>query len=152
MGQRLQVGQKVRIEGPYGRFQLKLHNPKSRQIWIAGGIGITPFLAWQESLQAYPANAPKADLHYCTRNRDDDPFVGRLQSLCAVLPAIRLQVHSAQHGELLTADALKLAGGSAKKAEVWFCGPNGLANALKRGLKESWNGNLRFHQEAFEMR
>lgn len=150
--QQIQIGQTVRIEGPYGRFQLKLHNSKSRQIWIAGGIGVTPFLAWLESLQAYPANAPKADLHYCTRNRDNDPFVERLQSLCAALPTIRLQVHSAQHGERLTADALKPAGGSAKKAEVWFCGPNGLANTLKKDLKESWSGHFRFHQEAFEMR
>ena len=152
LAQQIQVGQTVRIEGPYGRFQLKLHNPKSRQIWIAGGIGVTPFLAWLESLQAYPANAPKAELHYCTRNRDDDPFVERLQSLCVALPAIRLQVHSAQHGELLTADALRLAEGSVKKAEVWFCGPSGLASALKKGIRESWGGNFRFHQEAFEMR
>jgi len=152
LAQQIQVGQTVRIEGPYGRFQLKLLNPKTRQIWIAGGIGVTPFLAWLESLQANPANAPKADLHYCTRNRDEDPFVERLQSLCATLPAIHLHTHSAQHGERLTADALRLADGSVKKAEVWFCGPNGLANALKKGLRESWGGNFRFHQEAFEMR
>lgn len=152
LAQQIQVGQTVRIEGPYGRFQLKLHNPKSRQIWIAGGIGVTPFLAWLESLQANPANTPKADLHYCTRDRDNDPFVERLHALCAVLPAIRLYVHSAQHGERLTAETLRLAGSSTKRAEVWFCGPSGLASALKKGLKESWGGSLRFHQEAFEMR
>jgi predicted ferric reductase len=152
LAQQIQIGQTVRIEGPYGRFQLKLHNPKSRQIWIAGGIGVTPFLAWLESLQSHPANAPKADLHYCTRNRDNDPFVERLQSLCMAVPAIRLHVHSAQHGERLNAEALKLAEGSTKNAEVWFCGPSGLASALKNGIRKSWGGDFRFHQEAFEMR
>ena len=152
LAQQIEVGQMVRIEGPYGRFQLKLHNPRSRQIWVAGGIGITPFLAWLESLQSFPANAPKADLHYCTRNRESDPFVERLQSLCAALPGIRLILHSAQHGEMLTTHSLKLGDSAAKTAEVWFCGPTGLAEALKKGIKESWNGGLHFHQEAFEMR
>ena len=152
LAQRVRTGQKVKIEGPYGRFQLERHNPDSHQIWVAGGIGVTPFLAWLESLQARPADARDADFHYCTQDREKDPFVGRLKALCAALPGIRLQVHSAKHGDLLTAGSLKLAGGQRNKTEVWFCGPSGFADALKRGLKASWNGRLRFHQEAFELR
>ncbi|MBL8413341.1 MAG: ferric reductase-like transmembrane domain-containing protein [Propionivibrio sp.] len=152
LAQRVKTGQTVRIEGPYGRFQLARSKPDSRQIWVAGGIGVTPFLAWLESLQARPEETREADLHYCTRNHESDPFVGRLQTLCAALPGIRLNIHSAKHGDVLTADALKLAEGQKKKADVWFCGPSGLADALKKGLKDSWNGRLRFHQEAFEMR
>ena len=152
LAQQLKAGQTVRIEGPYGRFQLARSKPDSRQIWVAGGIGVTPFLAWLESLQARPEEAREADLHYCTRNHESDPFVGRLKTLCAALPGIRLSIHSAKHGDVLTADALRLTDGQKKKADVWFCGPSGLADALKKGLKDSWNGRLRFHQEAFEMR
>ncbi|MBK7563325.1 MAG: ferric reductase-like transmembrane domain-containing protein [Propionivibrio sp.] len=152
LAQRVRAGQKVKIEGPYGCFQLDRNNPGSRQIWVAGGVGVTPFLSWLESLQTHPAEARDADLHYCTRNREGDPFVARLQALCAALPGIRLYVHSDRHGDVLTADSLKLAEGQQKKAEVWFCGPSGLANALKKGLPDSWNGRLRFHQEAFELR
>ena len=46
------VGQEVSVEGPYGHFRLDRHDPSRRQIWIAGGIGVTPFLAWLEALQA----------------------------------------------------------------------------------------------------
>jgi len=152
LGQRVKIGQTVKIEGPYGRFQLDRHNPNNRQIWVAGGIGVTPFLAWLESLQSNPDQAPEADLHYCTRNRETDPFAQRLQALCAGLPGIRLHVHSAQHGNVLSARSLELGHDQRQGAEVWFCGPRGLADALKKGLKDSWNGRLRFHQEAFEMR
>ena len=152
IAQRVQIGQAVRIEGPYGRFQIDRHNPNHRQIWVAGGIGVTPFLAWLESLQSRPAATRTVDLHYCTRDRESDRFVNRLQTLCATLPGIRLHVHSARHGEVLTAHSLKLADDQRKKAEVWFCGPRGLADALKKGVQETWNGNLRFHQEAFELR
>ncbi len=152
LAQRLRAGQPVQVVGPYGRFDLSRRNLQAQQIWIAGGIGITPFLAWLESLQGHPGKAPAADLHYCTRDRDTDSFVPRLQALCATLPGIHLHVHGARQGDILTAQSLGAMPGGAKRAEVWFCGPQGLADTLKKGLQGAWHGRLRFHQEAFEMR
>lgn len=152
LGRRLEPGRAVQIEGPYGQFDLARRNPRAQQIWIAGGIGVTPFLAWLEALQTQPDQAPAADLHYCTRDRDNDGFVPRLAALCAGLPSVRLHVHGARNGEMLSVETLKAARTGAKTAEVWFCGPQGLADSLKEGLKNIWGGRLRFHQEAFEMR
>jgi predicted ferric reductase len=45
-----------------------------------------------------------------------------------------------------------LAAGKDRRTEVWFCGPQGLANALKAGLQDTCRGRFDFHQEAFEMR
>ncbi len=149
---RLHIGQTVKVEGPYGRFNLARCNPRAQQLWIAGGIGVTPFLAWLEALQADPKNAPAADLHYCTRDSETDSFVARLTSLCATLPGIQLHVHGSQQGESLTAQTLVTDLGRAKRAEIWFCGPQGLATALKNQMTSTWRGKLRFHQEAFEMR
>lgn len=149
---RLQTGQAVKVEGPYGRFDIARRNPQAQQIWIAGGIGVTPFLAWLESLQARPGEAPAADLHYCTRDREADPFVARLKSLCDALPGIRLHIHSASQGGVLDAASMVAGKDSARLTEVWFCGPQGLAESLKKGLQASWRGKFHFHQEAFEMR
>jgi ferredoxin-NADP reductase len=93
----------VRVEGPYGRFDIGRQDRRAQQLWVAGGIGVTPFLAWLESLQARPDDAPAAELHYCTGDRDVDPFVTRIESLCAPLLGIRLQVHGLRQGEELTA-------------------------------------------------
>lgn len=152
IAQRVEVDQSVVIEGPYGRFQLDRYNRKRSQIWVAGGVGVTPFLAWLESLQDNAGNSAEADLHYCTRNRENDHFIDRLQALCENLPGVRLHVHSAQHGDRLTAQSLTPMNVKPKNAEVWFCGPSGLADALKNGLRESGITGLRFHQEAFELR
>ncbi len=147
LAKRLVPGQKVRVEGPYGRFDIARCNPRARQIWIAGGIGVTPFLAWLEALQADPGRAPAADLHYCTRDRSADAFVPQLERLCATVPGVRLHIHGARQGEVLQASTL----GDTQSAEIWFCGPNGLAAALRNGLRTlGWRP--RFHQEAFEMR
>ncbi|MDD2926550.1 ferric reductase-like transmembrane domain-containing protein [Rhodoferax sp.] len=147
LASRLRVGQRVEVEGPYGRFDLARCNQQAGQIWIAGGIGVTPFLAWLESLQANPDQAPTADLHYCTRDRIGDAFVPRLEGLCSTLPSVRLHIHGARQGATLTAADL----GVSSKAEIWYCGPAGLANALRGGLR-TMGLRLPFHQEAFEMR
>ncbi|HNB05997.1 MAG TPA: ferric reductase-like transmembrane domain-containing protein, partial [Thauera aminoaromatica] len=55
LASRVAVGQAVTVEGPYGRFVLGRQDHKARQIWIAGGIGVTPFLAWLDALRADPA-------------------------------------------------------------------------------------------------
>ena len=147
LSRHLQPGQRVRVEGPYGRFDLERRDAKARQIWIAAGIGVTPFLAWLESLQGKPEQAPAAELHYCTRDQNGDVFVARLQALCATLPGIQLHIHGARQGATLKAAALQ----ATQQAEIWFCGPSGLANSLRDGL-HALGARPRFHQEAFEMR
>lgn len=152
LARRIAPGQSVRVEGPYGRFELQRCDRDAEQIWIAGGIGITPFLAWLDALRADPASAPTADLHYCTRDTARDPFVGRLEALCAEIPGISLHVHDSSRDEALSAGRLAQLHGGTRSAEVWFCGPRGFAEQLRDGLQRTWRGRLRFHQEAFEMR
>ncbi|MDR2187890.1 MAG: ferric reductase-like transmembrane domain-containing protein [Azonexus sp.] len=149
---RLKPGQPVRIEGPYGCFDLARADRQAQQIWIAGGVGVTPFLAWLEALQADPAAAPAAELHYCTRDRDSDPFAIRLEQLAAGLPNIRLVIHGDRQGQPLDAQGLMRQAQTAKRSEVWFCGPSGLAALLRQKLRDSGGRAVPFHQEAFEMR
>ena len=148
--QHLSIGQAVTVEGPYGRFDLGRIDRKARQLWIAGGIGVTPFLAWLEVLRANPEFAPAADFHYCTRDRTSDPFVAKLEALCASIASVQLHVHGAQQGETFNAKAV--AADNDRRTEVWFCGPQGLAKAIGQGLQATLAGRFVFRQEAFEMR
>lgn len=151
LGKRLEIGHAVKVEGPYGRFDMARQDAHAQQIWIAGGIGVTPFLAWLDSLQQTSSQV-SADLHYCTRDRTNDPFVARLETSCAALPGIRLHVHGAQQGETLSAADVAAAQGGSRRSEIWFCGPQGLAEKLKHELGRIGQGRFSFHQEAFEMR
>lgn len=147
--QRLRSGQAVTLEGPYGRFDLDSGRKKAQQIWVAGGIGITPFLAALENrlINTEPGH-PEVTLHYCTAEAVDDPMVTRLQQLTEQLAGISLHIHDSSQGQRLTASQLQIHG---HKVDVWFCGPQGLAKALRNGLKHR-SISLRFHQESFEFR
>jgi predicted ferric reductase len=149
----LRIGQPVAVEGPYGRFQLEPDAAATSQVWVAGGIGVTPFLAWLEALQEGQAPTPRVWLHYCVRDASADPFVPLLKERCAALDGVTLAIHSAHDGDTLTAGALaqgEVAAG--RVADVWFCGPAGLADAFRRGLRKLGAKPVRWHQEAFQMR
>lgn len=150
LSQKISVGQTVKVEGPYGRFNFDRRNRKSHQIWIAGGIGVTPFLAWLDELDGCTATVPEADLHYCTRNADQDPMVDRLRVLSSDFPGINLEIHDSSKGQALSAD--KLSTNSRSAAEVWFCGPAGLGQAIQKGLRGAPFRLTRFHKEAFQFR
>lgn len=150
LAQTLHIGQTLSVEGPYGQFNHARYNTRAEQIWVAAGIGVTPFIAWLESLQARPEQAPQATLHYCVRDAAKDPFAARLQALCQRLPSITLEIHSTANGDNIEPDILAQA--SNKPAEVWFCGPVGLAKHLRQAFNRSDRRLHAFHQEAFSMR
>ncbi len=152
LSKQIRVGQPVTVEGPYGRFVLRRQNRKAHQIWVAGGIGVTPFLAWLDALRVEPAAASIVDLHYSTRDARQDPFVSRLQDQCAGLPSVALHIHDLAAGDTLSADSLKAANETHARTEVWFCGPRDFGDQLKAGLTRIWPGRLRFQREVFEMR
>jgi predicted ferric reductase len=152
LAHRLHAGQAVRIEGPYGRLDYQRGRRNAHQVWVAAGVGVTPFLAWLESMQHTPTDTP-IQMHYSTRHAQGDPLVQRVRQLCDALPNVTLQIHDASHRQRLDVHAL-LAGLKARggKQDIWFCGPSGLGRSLRKGMKHLGLRRARLHQEAFEMR
>lgn len=147
--QHLHSGQAVTVEGPYGRFNPEAGRKKAQQLWVAGGIGITPFLAALENRRNQPEQTrTPVSLHYCTAVAETDPTVQRLQQLTTQLPEVSLQIHDSKQGQRLTAEGLSI---RQRQVDLWFCGPKGLAEALRSGLKKQ-GLSLRFHQEVFDFR
>lgn len=144
---RLAPGDRVTVEGPYGRFDFD--GNAQRQIWVAGGIGITPFIAGLQALAATPAPRP-VDLYFCARS-GDDTLTARLSELAA---AARVTLHLCIAGQQqrLDADGICARTPDWRDAQVWFCGPAGFGRSLARDLCARGLPAGRFHQELFEMR
>ena len=70
------VGTSVKMDGPFGYF--KLHrNPTRSAVFLAGGIGITPFLSMAR--QAAHDQLPRQlYLFYGNRTQEDAPFLDAL--------------------------------------------------------------------------
>jgi len=147
--ERLRTGQRIRVEGPYGRFLFRKRVP--RQIWLAAGIGITPFLAWAEALG--PANRTQIVLVWSVSTRAEAFASDRLASVAARQPGFAVHiVVSAEEGRLSAQTLTALAPFSPRQAELFYCGPKGLREAIVSGLKALGESPRRVHHEAFELR
>lgn len=146
--ERLQAGQRVVLEGPYGSFDFGAsRDAATPQVWIAGGIGVTPFLAKLDERASQPTPAAETDLFYCTRSAIG--FPERLAERCHAA-GVRLHHRQTDHeGPLDPADvAACLKPGSS----VWFCGPAAWGAALAQTLTGNGLPREAFHREAFEFR
>lgn len=145
-------GDQLEIEGPYGRFSF-IDSPFKKQIWIAGGVGITPFISWLESFQEnleYQKLIKNSDitLYYCVSSFQDALMPDYLQSLAA-RAGIKFHIHCSDKEGFLDARSLNMD----DKTGVWFCGPQRFARSLQNMIKKL---NLplykHFHTEYFDMR
>ncbi len=143
----LRTGMSVQVEGPYGRFDFRKGG--ARQIWLAGGIGITPFLAWAESL----TGTERRDIHlvYCVHRPEDAVGVETLKAAAARNPRFSFSVVPTARDGRLTAERLnETAPFAVSEADLWFCGPTGLRRGILRGLRAIGQTPRRVRFEHFE--
>lgn len=146
--ERLKPGMPVTVEGPYGCFTFGDTPP--RQIWIGGGIGITPFIARMKALAQQTGTAPEVDLFHTTT--DYDPKAIALLQADADAARIRLHVLVDARDGLLTGERIRATVPDWKNASIWFCGPAGFAQALRDDFDRNDFPLRHFHQELFAMR
>jgi len=125
-------------------------NSGRRDVWVAAGIGITPFLAFAGSAAAFQR---PVDLFYCVRTRASAFGLEELEEAAASNPDLTVHVvASDMQGRLTVDDVSDAIGGDFSGVNVHFCGPKEMRKSLRtdfiaRGLRRS-----AFHHEEFEIR
>lgn len=143
------VGDRLVLEGGYGRFDHRRGGEK--QIWLAGGIGVTPFLAMASRLTGNEGQ----DIHmvYCVRDGAEAIGLDTFRAQAERLGNFSFVLHSsATDGRF---DAARLVAGAPidpAEAELWFCGPPPLRQAIEKGLRELGKAPRRVEFERFEFR
>ncbi len=115
MHDHVEVGSRLEITHPVNLFGLD--KIARRHLLIAGGIGITPFLAQLEDLHGGPV---PYELHYSARSPEHAAFLDRLRDR----EAGRLHVYYDSEGRSVDFDALLSA--QPLGTHVYVCGPDGL--------------------------
>jgi predicted ferric reductase len=125
-------GDRLVVYGPYGEFHAyNLHHHR-KQIWIGGGIGITPFL----SMLAYEAHNDDAKdvwLYYAVNDRPSAAFDAELQRSVAANTDDRVR-YACVVGERLTAARIAEDVGDLSGVAVLMCGPT----PMMRGLAQEF--------------
>lgn len=144
------VGEPVVVEGPYGCLTFEDDAPT--QIWVGGGIGITPFIARMKQLaQGRQGEPQEVHLFHSTADYSEEA-IAKLTADAAAANVHLHVLHDARDGRL-TGDRIRTAVPEWREASIWFCGPSRFGSALRQDFaRHGLKAAKRFHQELFAMR
>jgi len=147
------VGSTVLVEGPYGRFEPVAEHADpagSPNLWVAGGVGITPFLSAIDSLSVTAVDR-RPVLIYCVGRREDATAIDVLEAAAAD-GRIVLHLVASADGRRLSPELLDelLGGVSLEGWHVAACGPQGLISMVDRTARRLGSGPI--ESEAFDIR
>lgn len=148
--ERLEPGDVVRVSGGHGKFQAARGG--KRQIWLAGGIGITPFLAFARNM---PSNGAVRQYHLVHCVSSADQAIGRAQfeEVAAQNENFSYTLHcSDSAGRLDYQGLLGHLSFDADGADLWYCGPPAMRQAIEKGLAGAGVKLARVEFERFEFR
>ncbi len=126
---RLKPGMDAIVEGAYGLFDHKTGGGK--QIWIAGGIGLTPFLSFIRDMNG--SLGQDVDFYYTVRHKEEALFTDEIEAAAKKNPRLKPHVRfSSTDGSLTVDDIVKNAGGSVKDHHIYLCGPLPMIQAFEK--------------------
>lgn len=143
----LRGGDLCSIEGPFGKFSYKNAGSKN-QIWLAGGIGITPFLSLARTLadENY-----KIDLYYCTKDKAEAVLMEELEKLAALNRNFRvIPWFSEENGRIDGSKVSELSRGLIDK-EIMICGPWPFMQSLREQFIKLNVPANKIHWEKFDL-
>ncbi len=147
--QNLKEGADALLEGAYGLFQYQQGGP--RQVWVAGGIGVTPFLSFIRHGQF---GNRQIDFYYTVRTREEALCLDELEAAAQAHPEnLRVFVRfSIESGSLTVEEVVRHAGGDVRDRHIYLCGPLGMVQAFAEKFKGYGVPPENIHFEEFNFR
>jgi predicted ferric reductase len=148
----LQPGAPAMVSIAFGQFDYR--QGTREQVWIAGGIGITPFRSW---IRAFPTEQPMEfdiDLYYTVRTEDEALFLDEIRTAATQHPSFRPHIIYSQRDGPLTMEHIveTCGGGTIVAKDVYMCGPSGMTESFQHSLRKLGVPPIHIHFEHFTFR
>lgn len=123
----LKVGSKVKLDRAYGHMILNQGHQK--QVWIAGGIGITPFISYIRNNSSLDK---EIDFFYAYTGEENAVYLDMLRDYAKNNPKMTLHLVNSKVDGFLNFDNYSLS----DNTTVFMCGPLPMMTAFSRTFKE----------------
>ncbi|WP_414703835.1 ferredoxin reductase family protein [Povalibacter sp.] len=143
------IGMRVDVYAPWGRF--KRPATAKREIWIGGGVGISPFIAWLSDRSA--PGFDRVTLFYFFSPGRDFPSIDVLTDMAGQrgLELVPISNGPGSPGFTTRFDEI-VRGAGADAVEISFCGPKGLLQVIRARMSELGIPMSNLRHEYFEFR
>lgn len=126
----LKPGDKVTLKGPYGRFLME-DKRYEKHIWIAGGIGITPFLSKVRSLKPNKL-WPRVDLLYATKTKNEAVVLKELEKMQHHIRSFHVTHLRENKFGIISLEDIKDHFGTLDDCAIFICGPPPMLAAYQK--------------------
>ncbi|MFO7739929.1 MAG: ferric reductase-like transmembrane domain-containing protein [Desulfatiglandaceae bacterium] len=144
------------IDMPFGVFSFLQHDAK-RLVFIAGGIGITPFMSMLRYIRDRKLKK-ELILFWANKMEKDIAFRDELEKMAAEMPSLKV-IHVLSREEnwpgekgRIHADTLKRHVGDFETGEFFVCGPPPMMSDIQKILSDLGVSKKRIHMERFALR
>src|SRR6478752_4155525 len=146
----VQPGMPAVVGGPYGRFDR--HRGTARQVWIAGGVGITPFLSWVRSLETAGTDVP-GEVDFFVTSAGPSPFAVEILATARNHPWLHIHVVDTETDGRLTPEAvLAVVDTEPRQLSVFMGGPDAMLRQFRRAFRAAGVRRANIHREYFQWR
>lgn len=139
----LESGAIALLEGPYGRFDYRQES--KNQVWIAGGVGIAPFLSWIRNMKEQDSDI-KTDLYYCVNTEEEAVFLNEFKEFEKQSTGFNIHLVCADREGFLDARDIS----DLKQKAVYICGPRQMRKKLLKEFKRMNVPKEDIHYEDFD--
>jgi predicted ferric reductase len=147
LGDKLRLGTPAKVAGPFGGFDYRLGG--RNQIWIAAGIGITPFVSWLRSLDR--SFDRSVDFYYSVATQADALYGDDVEAAAAAHPSLHTHLFVTERDGRLTA-AQTLDGHAESEVWVYMCGPPPMMHAFESDFRNQGVPRNHIRWEQFDIR
>jgi len=133
----LQPGDRARISGPHGRFgEAYLRHMSTDAVFIAGGIGIAPFLSILEDVGLQSLRKGHTWLIYTVQDVSHAYYHQEIQKEAAQNKRFNYIPYFSNESGFLTAEKLEKQIGNLQRKLFFICGPKPMMDALISQLRK----------------
>jgi predicted ferric reductase len=141
-------GMHATVYAPFGRFNRR--TGCAHEVWIAGGVGISPFLAW---LTDEDRPLENVTLFYFFTPGREFPSAARLSDMAQQRRAEFVPIHDGPMSPEFARRFAQIAReAGSDQVNVSFCGPKGLLRRIQQVMRENGIPEANLHYEYFEFR
>jgi len=144
LSEKLSIGDRALVEGPYGHFSSS-YIKEREQFWIAGGIGITPFLSLAKDMYIHDVK-----LYWCVSKESEAVYKDELELIAKNNNKFSYTIWDSETKGYLSLGKMNIENPQTKGYLI--CGPEALKKNLTKQLKAADVKQSAIYDEEFTFR
>lgn len=142
MVQKIKVGDAIAFDGPFGNFDY--NKGKEKQLWIAGGIGITPFVSF---IRNEISTDKQIDFYYSYYGEDKAAYKDLFENYKS--DNFAFHPHDSVKDGYLNFDKILLEDKNIEEYSIYICGPPALRKAILKIIHDNNLHQCDIHYDIF---